>query len=111
GRLDQLRSDAHPIGQLAHAALDHVLGTKVTAYRPHIDRLSAILKGRVASDDQQLAEPRQFGDDVLGYAVTEILLLRIAAHVGERQYGDGWSHRRCSKLRWDQPSPYWRSPT
>jgi hypothetical protein len=46
-------------------------------------------EGRVARDDEQVAEARQLGDDVLSEAVREKLLLRIAAHVDQRQHGDG----------------------
>src|SRR5215469_16920776 len=88
GRLDQLGRDAHAVGQPAHATLDHVLGAKITADPPHIDRLAAILKGRVTGDDQQLPKPRQLGNDVLSNAVTEILLFRVATQVDEWQHGD-----------------------
>ena len=46
---------------------------------------------------------RQFGDDVLDDAVGEVFLLRIAAHVLERQHGDrrlvGQGKRRCRRRR------------
>ena len=51
----------------------------------------------VAGDDEQVAEARQLGDDVLGQPVGEELLLRVAAHVGEGQHGDrGLGGRRRS---------------
>lgn len=48
-------------------------------------------EGRIPGDHDQLVEAGQLGDDVLGDAVAEISLLRIAAHVVEGQDGDGRS--------------------
>jgi hypothetical protein len=50
---------------------------------------------RKAKDDVRAvtlrpATVRQQVDDLLGQAVAEVLVVRIAAHVGERQHGDGW---------------------
>ena len=46
---------------------------------------------------------RQRGDDVLDHAVGEIFLLRVAAHIGERQHRDrrlvGQRQRRCERGR------------
>ena len=56
----------------------------------HVDRHAAIAERGRARTHRQHAPARQLGDDVLGDAVAEIRLLRIAAQVGERQDGDGW---------------------
>ena len=62
----------------------------------------------VARDDGQRRDLAEVGDDVLGDAVGEVLLLRVAAHVGERQHADGdlgpavrgrLSRRRASSAR------------
>ena len=53
-----------------------------------LDRLVLVDEGRVARDDEQVAKARERGDDVLGQAIGEKLLLGLAAHVGERQDGD-----------------------
>ena len=50
--------------------------------------LALVDEGRVARDDEEPAQLRQRGDDVLADAVGEIILLRLAAHVGEGQHGD-----------------------
>jgi hypothetical protein len=44
---------------------------------------------------------RQVGDQILRDAVAEVLLLGIAAHVGERQHCDRWlvRHGRCRQAR------------
>ena len=46
---------------------------------------------RNGPDDE--ADHRQVGDDLLGQAVAEVLVLRVGAHVGEREDGDGFRIR------------------
>src|SRR4029434_1842302 len=70
-------------------AVNDILDAEFAADIAHIDGTALIGKGGVAGDNEQFAEARQLGDDVLGDAVREILLRRIARHVGERQHGDG----------------------
>ena len=49
--------------------------------RPH----ALVGEARIARDDEQPFDARQSGDDVFDHPVGEILLLRIAAQIGERQ--------------------------
>ena len=83
--IDQLHRDAHAVARLAHAALDHVLHAELRRHLLDADRAVLVHEGRVARDDEQVAKARERGDDVLGQAIGEELLLGIAAHVGERQ--------------------------
>ena len=51
----------------------------------------------MASDDEQDREARKLCDDVLGDPIAEILLLRVSAHVGEGEDGNGgfvWKFRK-----------------
>jgi hypothetical protein len=57
-------------------------------HRPDIDRLPLVCEARVARDDEQFGEPRQFGDDVLDDTVGEVILLRITTQIRERQNDD-----------------------
>jgi hypothetical protein len=50
--------------------------------------LALVGEGRIAGDDEQPADAAEGGNDLLDHAVGEILLLRIAAHIGKRQYRD-----------------------
>ncbi len=99
--VDQLHGDAHPVAGLAHAALDHVLDAELRGdvLDPH--RLALVHEGGVARDHEQVPKARQRGDDVLGQAVGEELLLGIAAHVDERQDRDRglvqWPRRRAGR--------------
>ena len=96
-RFDQLRRDPHPARGFAHAAFEHVTHAEFAADLLDVDRLALVDEGRVAGDDEQPFEPRQTGGDVLDQPVGEILLLRIAAHVLERQHGDRGFFRKLQR--------------
>ena len=86
--LDQVAGDAHPVAALAHAAFEHIADAEFAADLLHIDRLALVGEARIAGDDEEPADARQRGDDLLDHAVGEIFLLRVAAHVLERQDRD-----------------------
>ena len=73
--LDKLRGDANPLAAPPNAALQHVSRAQLFPNLPYIDRLAFVLEARISSDDQKLGKARQLGDDVLGNAVAEIVLL------------------------------------
>src|SRR6266404_6011159 len=54
----------------------------------HIDGLPFVGEAGIAGDDEEPADAGEGGDDLLDHAVGEILLLRVAAHIGEGQYRD-----------------------
>ena len=87
--VDQLNGDADAIAGLSHASLQHVFDPEFARDVLHLYRLALVHEGRVARDDEQVAETRQLCDDVLGEAVREKLLLWIAAHVDEGQDSNG----------------------
>ena len=43
-----------------------------------------------ARGDLEAGDVGQQVDDLLGQSVAEVLVVRVAAHVGEREHGDGW---------------------
>ena len=89
GDVVELRRDAHAVAALAHAALDHIADAEFLGDLLHVDGLALVDERRVARDHEEPAQLGQRGDDVLADAVGEILLLRIAAHVGEGKHRDG----------------------
>ena len=93
----QLGVDPHLAVALAHAALKEVSDAKFAPDAIQVYRLAFVSKARVLGDYEQSGNPGQIGDDVLGDAVAQILLFRIAADVLERQDGDGRlvGQRRC----------------
>ena len=86
--VDKLGTDADAVAGAANAALQHVARAKLAPDLPHVDGLALVPEARVAGDDEQLGEPRQLGDDVLGDAVAEVFLIRVAAHAGKGENGD-----------------------
>ena len=92
--VDELRGDPHALAGAADRAFEHRAHAEFAADGANVDRASLIGEARVARDHRQAGDLRQIGDDVFADAVGEILLLRIARHVGERQNGD-----RCSRDR------------
>ena len=80
--------DAQAVARLAHAPFQNIAHAEFAPDLPDIDGLALVGEARIAGDHEQPFDPRQAGDDVLDHAVGEIFLLRIAAHVLERQHRD-----------------------
>ena len=93
-RVDQLGADAQPLAGPAHAAFEHIANAELACDLPDIDGAALVDKGRVARDDEQPPDAGQAGDQVLGYAVGEIVLIGIAAHVVKRQHRNGRTIRQ-----------------
>jgi hypothetical protein len=87
-RIDQLGADAHATAGLAHRAFQNITHPQFAPDLFHIDGLALVGEARIASDDEEPADARQRRDDLLDHAVGEILLLGIAAHIGEGQHRD-----------------------
>ena len=77
--VDRSQSTLFPerLARLAHAPLQHVLDTELARDPFHVDAASLVSERGVAGDDEEQVKPRQRGDDILGYSIGEILLLRI----------------------------------
>src|SRR4029079_2908840 len=58
-----------------------------------VDRLDLVGECGVSAEHESTGYARQVGGEALGHAVREIVLLRIATEVGERQHNNG-------KTRW-----------
>jgi len=67
--------------------------------------MAFVSEARIACDHEQRGIARERGDDVLGYAIGEKLLLGVAAHVVEGEQGHrglvGHCERCCGRvIRW-----------
>src|SRR5262249_27714421 len=93
----------------AYRPLKRVAHAKPASDLLYVHRLALEGEARIAGDHEQPFELRERCDYFLNHAICEILLLGIAAHVFERQHGDGglvWHRRlglslgnmRCSSL-------------
>src|SRR6516162_10233294 len=87
-RVDQLTGNADPIATLAHRAFEHITDTEFAADPLDVDVLALIGEARITGSDEQPANARKGGDDLLDHAVGEIFLLRIAAEIEKRQHGE-----------------------
>ena len=88
GAVDELRGDAQPLPRLAHAAFEHESGVQILADVADIDGAALVGEGGIAGDYREPAVAGEQGQDVFGDTVGEVLLLRVATHVDERQDGD-----------------------
>jgi hypothetical protein len=86
--VDQLGGDAHAVAGLADRAFQHEAHAELAADLLHLHRPALVGEGGIARDHEQRLDLGEIGDQVLGDAVAEILLLGVAAHVGEGQDGD-----------------------
>ena len=89
GDIDKLGVDANTVAGLLNAALQSIANIQLLPDLFYIHCLALIEKNGVAGDNQQIIVTRQIGNDVVGNAVAEILLLGITAKILERQNGNG----------------------
>src|SRR6516162_3396820 len=87
--IDQLPGYPHPIPRPPHTALKQVAHTEFAAYLLHIDAAALIGKCGCSSDHEKPMKSAERCRDFLDHAICKVLLVRIAAHVLERQHGDG----------------------
>jgi hypothetical protein len=85
----ELRGDANAIAILSDTAFEHVTDPEFLADLLEMDAFAFVGEGRIASDDEKPAQLRQRGNNVLTDTIREIVLLRIAGHIIERQNRDG----------------------
>ena len=88
GAVDQLGGDPHPVARSSHAAFEHIAHAKLAADLLHIDSTAFVSERAVACDDKVPSKLRQRGDDLFDHAVSEVVLLRVAAQIGERKHRD-----------------------
>src|SRR6516164_9324816 len=86
--LDQLRRDPYPTARFAHATLDDVAHPQFLSDLPNVNGPALVGEGRGARDYREGAPACEQRDDVLGDTVGKEFLLRVAAHIGERQHRD-----------------------
>src|SRR5438132_7246642 len=83
--LDELARDTYPGSGLPNASFQNKPYAKLVSYLLHLYRFALVSERRVAGDNEEAGHIRQVGNNVFGDAVTEIFLLRVAAHVVEVQ--------------------------
>ena len=95
---DQLRGHAQAIARLPHAALQNVRDAQRIANTADVFILALESEGRGPRRHLQPRQFRQCVDDLLGEPVAEVLVVLVAAHVGEGQHSDRGSLFRRSEF-------------
>src|SRR5919106_2851114 len=83
--VDQLAGDADAAARRSDAALQDIANSEVPGDLPDIDGFALVNEARIPGDDEEPTQARQRRDDVLGHAVSEVILLGIATQIGEGQ--------------------------
>src|SRR5262245_47361177 len=79
----ELHKDADPVASATNATLQNVAYAEFSSDLAYVYRLAPVLERGIAGDDEQLGEPRQLGDDIVGNAAAEIVLALVAIEVVE----------------------------
>ena len=91
--VDELHVDAHAVSAALNAAFEDIADVQLAPDRLHVERLAFVGKRRIAGDHDGASYPREVGCEALRDPVDEMLLLRSAADIGERQDDDGEAGR------------------
>ena len=105
--VDELGVDPDLIAAGQHRAFQHIAHAQILADRLGVDRLALEGEGRIARDDEAVADARESGGQFIGEGVGEVILRRIAAEIGERQHDNGktLSGERRRRVRGDGRRP------
>jgi hypothetical protein len=81
--VDELAGNANTGTGFAHASFQDKVDAETLRDFLHVHVLALVGEGGVARYDKETRHFRQISNDVFGDAVTEVFLLRVAAHVDE----------------------------
>src|SRR5208282_4013120 len=81
------------------ATFQDVAHPELASCLPYVDGAVLVREARIARHYEQPTQARKGGDNLFDDAVREVLLLRIAAQILERQYRDRWLARNRERLR------------
>ena len=98
--VDELHVDAHAVSAALDAALEDIADVQLAADRLHVERLALVGERRIAGDHEGASNAREVGRQALRDPVDEMLLLRVAADIGERQDDDREARRGGFFGRW-----------
>src|ERR1700757_2258498 len=93
--LNRLGADPQLFTCLSHASFDYEIRTETLAHFPDIDGGAFEVKSRCPCNHLQPRDTRKRVDNLFADPVAKVVLLRLRAHVYERQHGNrpmaGWS--------------------
>ena len=94
--VDELHVDAHAVSAALNAAHEDITDVQFAPDRLHVERLALVGERRIAGDHDGATNPREVGRQALRDPVDEMLLLRVAADIGEGQNDDREARRALS---------------
>src|SRR5260370_18354883 len=100
--VDELHVDAHAVSAALDAALEDIADVQLAPDRLHVEPLAFVGERRIAGDHDGVSYPRKVGREALRDPVDEMLLLRFAADVGEREDDHREARRGGFFGRWDR---------
>src|SRR6516225_3238811 len=89
----QLCRDAQTVVSSSHATLENGAHLELFSDNAQVDIFTFKGKSRAARDDVQSRNLSQRVDDLLSDSVGKVFVLRVRAHVGERQHHNGIGYR------------------
>src|SRR5205085_8689759 len=92
-RLVELRGDTNRVSRAPHAPLENCADVEFARDGADLDVLALEGEGRRASGDLQFINASEGVEYFLRQSIRKILLLLVAAHVHEREHGDGMQRR------------------
>ena len=95
--INELDGNADPVSNLADAALHDVVHVESLRNLLNVHGFALVDERGIAGDDQELSEPGQGSDDVLGQAIGEKLLINVATHVHEWQHSNRRAFGQCRR--------------
>jgi hypothetical protein len=103
---DQLARYPDAIAGFPDAPLENISDPQIPSHLLDIDSSALERETGVPSDDEKLVVSGKGGNDFFHHSICKVFLFRIAAHVLERQHGDGrfvgereharLAHSRCA---------------
>ena len=99
GGVDELCGDTEARAGGAHAALEHGGDTELATDFADVTRVPLELEGQSARGNPHALERGERGDQLLGHALAEVVLVLARAEVAERQHGNRRQQlrRRCRR--------------
>src|SRR5215475_9934722 len=92
--VDQLYIYPKPFAAALHGSAKRVTNVQLAADLPEVDGFILVREGGMSADHEQTTNARQVSGQTLSHAIHEVLLLRVAAQVGERKHDNGQTRRR-----------------
>ena len=88
------------LADLRTAPFEHIVHAQFTADLLHVHGAALVCEAGISGDHEQPARARQRCNDLFDDAVAEIILLRVATQVVERQHRDGGAVGQRRFLMW-----------